>query len=178
MHLRYGYLNAYRNNSDDVMIRPAALDDVPAIRAIAIDTEMFDTDGATFVDDVVAGILDSTLSDHHFVVAEGPDGTVIGAAYYAPEPFSDRLWNLYFLAVRPGEQGRSIGATLVDHVERHLQLAGPDMAQVLIVETSSTDQYARTREFYPKQGFVEEARIRRFYGPDDDKVVYWKPLIG
>jgi ribosomal protein S18 acetylase RimI-like enzyme len=158
------------------MIRPAEVNDVPAIKTIAVDTNMFDADSADFVDDVVAGILDGTLHDHRFVVCEGSAGNVIGAAYFAPEPFSDRMWNLYFIAVHPSQQGNGIGSTLIDHVERHLQQAGPDSAQVLIVETSSTDQYARTREFYPKQGYVEEARIRRFYGPDDDKVVYWKAL--
>ena len=86
------------------------------------------------------------------------------------------MWNLYFIAVHPKHQGNDIGGALLDHVEGHLRQAGPDTAQVLIVETSSTERYARTREFYPKQGYVEEARIRRFYGPDDDKVVYWKLL--
>lgn len=157
-------------------IRDARQNDVSAITTIAVETEMFDADGATFVDDVVTGILDGTLSDHHFLVTEGSNGSVVGAAYFAPEPFSDRMWNLYFIAVHPSHQGKGIGGALVDHVERHLRRAGPDTSQVLIVETSSTDQYARTREFYPKQGYVEEARIRRFYGPDDDKVVYWKRL--
>ena len=150
--------------------------DIPAIKTIAIDTEMFDVEGASFVDDVVTGILDGSWQDHRFVVNEAADGSVIGAAYFAPEPFSDRMWNLYFIAVHPSQQGNGIGAALLDHVERHLREAGPDAAQVLIVETSSTDQYARTREFYPKQGYVEEARVRRFYGPQDDKVVYWKAL--
>ena len=157
-------------------IRPANPNDVPTIKTIAVDTEMFDTDGAAFVDEVVTGVLDGTLHDHHFVVSEGSDGTVIGAAYFAPEPFSDRMWNLYFIAVHPTRQGHGIGAALLDHVEGHLRRVGPDAAQVLIIETSSTDQYARTREFYPKQGYVEEARIRRFYGPADDKVVFWKLL--
>ena len=53
---------------------------------------------------------------------------------------------------------------------------GPETAQVLLVETSSTGQFARTRELYPQRGFVEEARIRRYYGPGDDKVVFWKSL--
>lgn len=83
---------------------------------------------------------------------------------------------MYFIAVHPSQHGNGIGGALIDHVEGELRRAGPDTAQVLIVETSSTDQYARTREFYRRQGYVEEARIRRFYGPDDDKVVYWKPL--
>lgn len=150
--------------------------DIPAIKTIAIDTAMFDVEGAAFVDDVVTGILDGPVHDHHVVVDEAADGSVTGAAYFAPEPFSDRMWNLYFIAVHPSQQGNGVGAALLDHVEHHLRQAGPDAAQVLIVETSSTDQYTRPREFYPKQGYVEEARIRRFYGPDDDKVVYWKRL--
>ena len=157
-------------------IRPAELSDIPAVKRIAIDTKMFDVTGAGWVDDVLAGIDDGTLHDHHFVVTEAADGTLVGAAYFAPEPFSDRMWNLYFIAVHPNEQGSGIGGALLDHVESHLRAAGPETAQVLIVETSSTDQYARTREFYPKQGYTEEARIRRFYGPDDDKVVFWKLL--
>ena len=157
-------------------MRPAAANDVPAIKTIAVDTKMFDVEGASFVDDVVAGIIEGTLNDHHFVVSEGSDGTVNAAAYFAPEPFSDRMWNLYFIAVHPSRQGNGIGRALLDHVESHLRQAGPDAAQVLIVETSSTDQYARTRDFYSKQGYTEEARIRRFYGADDHKVIYWKLL--
>lgn len=103
-------------------------------------------------------VLAGTLHDHHFVVQEA-DGAVVGAAYYAHEPLSDRMWNLYFIAVSPSRQGQGIGAALLDHVERELRQAGPDTAQVLIVETSSTDQYALTRAFYPKQGYVEEGRI-------------------
>ena len=157
-------------------IRPAEPMDVPAIKTIAIDTKMFDAEGAAFVDDVVTGILGGSMQDHHFVVLEAAGGAVIGAAYYAPEPFSDRMWNLYFIAVHPSRQGHGGGAALLDHVEHHLKKEGPEVAQVLIAETSSTDQYTRTRDFYPKQGYVEAARIRRFYGPDDDKVVYWKML--
>jgi len=150
--------------------------DIDTIKTIAIETRMFSADDAGFVDDVLAGVLDGSLPDHHFLVHETDDGTVTGAAYYAPEPFSDRMWNLYFIAVSPTQHGQGTGGALIDHVERELRRAGPDAAQVLIVETSSTDQYTRTREFYPKHGYVEEARIRRFYGPDDNKVVYWKQL--
>ena len=157
-------------------VRPATSMDIDAIKTIAIETRMFSADDAEFFDDVVAGVLDGSLLDHRFLVREADDGTVVGAAYYAPEPFADRVWNLYFIAVSPSQHGQGIGGALIDHVEHELRRAGPDVAQVLIVETSSTEQYARTREFYPKHGYVEEARIRRFYGPEDNKVVYWKLL--
>ena len=38
-------------------------------------------------------------------------------------------------------------------------------------------QYARTRHFYSTIGYVEEARVREFYGPGDDKVIFWKSLL-
>ena len=65
---------------------------------------------------------------------------------------------------------------LIEHVERELRGRGDDVARVLIVETSSTDQYVLTRAFYRNHGYDEEARIRQFYGPEDDKVVFWKSL--
>ena len=158
------------------MIRPATIDDVEAIKVIAVETDMFSPEDVGFVDEMLGSALDGALEDHCWLVHEDSAGAVIGAAYYAPEPFSDRMWNLYFISVTPDRQGHGIGGALIGRVEAQLRERGPDAAQVLIVETSSTDQYARTREFYPKRGFVEEARIRRFYGPDDDKVVFWKSL--
>lgn len=157
-------------------IRAALLDDVDTIKHIAVATDMFGADEAGFFDDMVGGALGGTLDDHHWLVHVDDDGHVDGVAYYAPEPFSDRMWNLYFIAVTPNRQGAGIGGVLLSRVEADLRGRGADVAQVLVVETSSTDRYARTREFYPRHGYVEEARIRRFYGPTDDKVVFWKSL--
>ena len=157
-------------------IRPAMSADITTIKAIAVESDMFGFSETGFVDETVAGVIDGSLDDHHWLVSESDDGRVNGAAYYAPEPFADRMWNLYFIAVSPTWQGSGVGGLLVQRLESGLLQRGPEHAQSLIVETSSTDQYARTREFYPKHGFVEEARIRRFYGPNDDKVVFWKLL--
>lgn len=157
-------------------IRAATAADIAAIKDLAIDTAMFSVTEAEFVDGLVTGFVDGSLVDGHVVVHEGNQGQVIAAAYYGPEPAGDRVWNLFFLAVTPSEQGDGVGAALTSYVEQTLRQRGPGDAQVLLVETSSTDQYARTRDFYVKQGFIEEARIRRFWGPADDKVTYWKAL--
>ena len=157
-------------------IRAAIATDIEAIKTIAVETDMFSADDVGFVGGAVTGVGDVALGNHRWLVAENDDATVIGAAYYAPEPFSDRMWNLYFISVTPARQGSGIGGMLIDHVESELRQRGPGAAQVLIVETSSTDQYAQNRRFYPKHGFVEAARIRQFYGPDDHKVVFWKSL--
>ena len=137
---------------------------------------MFGPDDVGFFDEMINGFLDGTLNDNHWLVVEHRS-RVVAAAYYAPEPFADRMWNLYFISVAPDHQGHGTGGRLLDHVEQQVRASGGDIARVLVVETSSTDQYARTRDFYLQHDYDEEARIRQFYGPDDDKVVFWKSLV-
>ncbi len=97
----------------------------------------------------------------------------MGVAYFAPEPYAYGTWNLYFIAVHPDRQGEGRGATLLRHVEQTLAARG---ARVLLVETSGVPNFERTRAFYRKQGYDEEARIREFYKAGDDKVIFRKAL--
>ncbi|MGI9052982.1 MAG: GNAT family N-acetyltransferase [Ilumatobacteraceae bacterium] len=80
------------------------------------------------------------------------------------------------LAVRPGQHRAGLGSTLVAQVEDALRSRGAAVARVLIVETSSLDGYERARSFYRQLGYDEEAHIREFYGPGDDKIAFWKAL--
>jgi ribosomal protein S18 acetylase RimI-like enzyme len=129
-------------------------------------------------DEMLRNHLDGTLGQHRWIVAEDSAGRVAGAAYYAPEPFADRVWNLYFLAVHPQRQRSGIGTTLVSHAWQSLRSAGEQAARVLIVETSSTNDHEAARRLYDREGFEREARVREFYGPGNDKIVFWKSLLG
>lgn len=157
-------------------IRPATSDDLGRIKQIAVAAKMFTTDEVEFFDEMIHGFVDASLEGHQWLTIESAEGDVVAAAQFAPEPFADRMWNLYFIAVDPDHQGAGQGTALMDHVENDLRQRGDKEARTLIVETSSTDQYALTREFYAGLGYVEEARIRDFYGPDDNKVVFWKSM--
>lgn len=166
-------------------IRPATRDDQAAVVELARGNLMFGEDeiggfAAAFADSV-DGAADGhrwfvSVSDAEEAAGAGGAGRIVAAAYLAPEPFADRLWNLYFIAVDPSWHGRGVGSALIGHVEELLRAAGEAQARVLLVETSSTGQYEATRAFYLARGFDEEARIREFYGPGDDKVVFWKRL--
>ena len=48
--------------------------------------------------------------------------------------------------------------------------------RLLLVETSGLGSFDLTRQFYRKNGYDEEARIRDYYGPGDDKVIFRKAL--
>ena len=159
-------------------LRAAVPDDAPQIHRIALDNGMFEPDEMGLFDEMLGGFFSGDLEDHYWLVAEDGEGsgTIAAAAYFAPEPFSDRLWNLYFIATAPAQQSSGAGTQLIEAVEGRLSAMGSSKARVLLVDTSSLGEYDQARAFYSARGFVEEARIRDFYGPGDDKVTFWKQI--
>lgn len=101
------------------------------------------------------------------------DGTPTAIAYCAPEPMADGTWNLLLIAVHPDRQSAGIGAQMMAYIEDKL---AAEEVRVLLVETSGTDEFIRTRHFYSQLGYTEEARIRDYYSAGDDKIVFHKYL--
>ncbi|MEM7412192.1 MAG: GNAT family N-acetyltransferase [Myxococcota bacterium] len=140
--------------------------------SIAETSGLFDADELEEVRQTLAAYLAGSLGDdHRWVVHDAGDPT--GVAYFAPEAFGVGVWNLYMLAVLPDQRGTGHGAALVEHVEAATAAAG---ARILLIETSGTPPFERTRTFYDSLGYTAEARIRDYYAPGDDKVIYWKSL--
>lgn len=156
-------------------IRAVEREDIEPIIRLAIDNQMFGPDEVGFLGDTISGHLDGALPDDRWFIAE-TQGRRTGAAYVAPEPFGHLVWNLYFIATEPSGHGQGVGSLLISAVEQHLKHLGAERAQVLIVETSATDQYARARGFYDARGFANVSTIRDYYGPGDAKVTFWKAI--
>jgi ribosomal protein S18 acetylase RimI-like enzyme len=73
--------------------------------------------------------------------------------------------------VDPSLHGAGIGTILMEEVERRL---AREHARLIIVETSSRADYAATRAFYQRRGYSEAARLRDFYAPGDDRIIFIK----
>lgn len=111
-------------------------------------------------------------SSYHFLGAF--DGSsLVGFACHGPTPATDRTHDLYWIAVDPRAQGAGAGTRLLAAVERRL---ADDAARLLIVETSGREQYAPTRAFYRARGYTQAARVRGFYAPGDDRILFTKRL--
>jgi len=153
-------------------IRPVEPGDVPALKAVIDGTDLFPS---ALLDDMLAGFLAGEGGDELWFMANGaPDGAgPIAVAFAAPERMTSGTWNLYLIAVHPDCQSRGVGAALVRHVEHTLAARG---VRVLLVETSGLPGFARTRAFYQREGYAEEARIRAFYAAGEDKITFWKAL--
>jgi ribosomal protein S18 acetylase RimI-like enzyme len=100
---------------------------------------------------------------------------LIAFACYGPTPGTDRTFDLYWIAVDRAAQGTGCGTLLLSEVERRLEALH---ARMLVVETSSRSDYDATRGFYLRRDYVEAARVRGFYAPDDDRIILTKRLAG
>lgn len=115
------------------------------------------------------GISAQTL-DYEFVGAFDAE-QLVGYACFGATPSTDRTYDLYWIAVHPSAQRGGVGAALMSEVERRIEQR---RARLLVIETSSRDDYQPTRRFYHKRGYEESARLRDFYAPGDDRVVLTK----
>ena len=149
-------------------IRPAQRPDIPAIKSVVEDAELFPPG---MLDDMIAGYFEETTRDIWFVAVA--DGQVVGFGYCEPERMTSGTWNLLAIGILARYRGRGIGAAMMRYLENHLRTGD---GRVLIVETMGTPAYARTRAFYAANGYTEEARIREFYEAGGDKIVFWKHL--
>ncbi|MEW6363970.1 MAG: GNAT family N-acetyltransferase [Acidobacteriota bacterium] len=112
-------------------------------------------------------------TDYEIYIAEDPPARIAGYICYGPVPLTQGVYDLYWIAVSQEVQGQGIGKALLTFMEE--SLAGRRARKVMI-ETSSTGGYLGTRAFYERNGYREIARIRDFYRPGDDKVIFSREL--
>ncbi|HEY4760124.1 MAG TPA: GNAT family N-acetyltransferase [Thermoguttaceae bacterium] len=114
------------------------------------------------------------LSGYFFIFAVRDERT-LGYACYGPISLTAASYDLYWIVVDKTCQGQKIGKALMAESEKLVRAAG---GRKIYIETSNRNQYAPTRKFYLRCGYRQEALLKDFYAPGDDKVIYAKSLIG
>ncbi len=106
-------------------------------------------------------------------VAARDGDQLLGYAIWGNTPCTRGTFDLYWIAVDVGRHSKGVGQKLMDFAERDMRQRG---GRLCIIETSGLPMYDKTRSFYLKLGYLEEARIRGYYGPGDDRVIYTRAL--
>jgi ribosomal protein S18 acetylase RimI-like enzyme len=153
-------------------LRALGAGDRSRVRDIVVATGSFRDDEV----DVALEVFDATYAsatpdDYEFVGVDDDGGSLVGYACFGPTPCTDRTYDLYWIAVHPSAQGAGAGSRLLADVEQRLVARS---ARLLVIETSSRQDYAATRRFYEGRGYTESATIRDFYAPGDHRVIYSK----
>ena len=121
------------------------------------------------------GLRASTLPGASLPSSPFPLPALLGFACFGATMDTDRTYDLYWIAVDRAAQGTGCGSVLLAEVERRLEALH---ARMLVIETSSRSDYTATRGFYLERGYVEAARVREFYAPQDDRIILTKRLAG
>ncbi len=156
-----------------VKIRPMTDADKPAVMKMLHATPEF----KPFEVAIAEELIDCYLQDHHesgyhILVAE-VDSAPVGYICYGPNPLTEGTWDMYWQAVVRDRQGQGIGKALTEGAETEIRKA---LGRLVIIETSSTPAYEKTRRFHIHNGYEVIGRIPEFYAAGDDKVILYKRL--
>src|SRR5262249_12798666 len=120
------------------MIRPTVPEDSAAIMHLTKVTGVFKPIEIEALKEVLDDYFDSNHALGHQCVTDEEHGTILGYAYYAPTPMTDRTWHLFWIAVTKETQAKGVGGKLLRHVEEAIRKAG---GRMLLIETSTLPHY-------------------------------------
>lgn len=157
------------------MLRPMAKADRQPVLDLIRSTGFFTPGEIQVAEELIDIYLNNPEQrDYYIVVVENERGQVAGYMTYGPTPLTEGTWDLYWIAVAPEAQGRGYGQRLVGWLEDEVK---KNKGRLVLIETSSQPKYQPTRRFYEKLGYTEVARIRDFYRPGDDRVIFGKYFL-
>jgi GNAT superfamily N-acetyltransferase len=55
---------------------------------------------------------------------ESHAGPPVGWSYFAADPYAERVWNVWWISVRPSRQGEGVGQAILSHVEQASAASG------------------------------------------------------
>lgn len=162
----------------EMKVRPAEERDRERIRQILVATTRFSDEEVGWAMDLVDQSFDHPDRGEYLVhVLEepdsGPNRAVQGYVCYGPTPKTEGVFDLYWIAVDPAQQGLGFGQILLRFVENEVRRQS---GRMLLIETRSRTSFEPTIRFYERSGYQEITRIKDFYRIEDDKLVFCKKL--
>ena len=159
-------------------IRPVEARDRERIHEILVGVQRFTVEEVDCAIELVDSAIDHPEKGDYLVhVLEEPDSgpkrRIQGYVCFGATPLTDRVYDLYWIAVDPDQQGRGFGQLLLRFVENEVRR---QRGRMLLIETSSKESYGPTLRFYERSGYDEISRIKDFYRVEDDKVIFCKKL--
>jgi len=155
-----------------MLIRKFEKSDIEQLAEIVRATKVFheeEVDVAIELMEIAANEKDQ--KDYLLYSSVDESGTLQGYYCIGPTPMTKSTFDLYWIAVHPRMHRKNIGRDLLSHCEQQVREMG---GTLLVVETSSQPKYEPTRKFYLRYQYKEEARIKDYYAPGDDLVIYTK----
>ncbi|MDH4319160.1 MAG: GNAT family N-acetyltransferase, partial [Desulfobulbaceae bacterium] len=153
----------------------AMAEDVDRVEKLVRITGFFHEEEVAVAKELVEETLHKGDAAGYYYVFAEHYGRLVGYTCYGPIPCTKSAFDVYWIAVHPDYQGRGVGRQLIDLTEIKIKQLGGDR---IYVDTSQSIQYASTRAFYERCGYLLESLLVDFYAPGDGKAIYCKKMVG
>lgn len=155
----------------NIEIRPMLKQDEAPVMRILEDTGMFTPAEIEVAAELIGIYLNKPEQKDYtiYTAVDKNDSAVSGYVCFGPTPATESTFDLYWIAVAPAKQRYGIGKALLNFTERETYKKG---GRLMIIETSSREKYAPTQNFYLRNGYTVEARIKDFYAEGDDRLIF------
>ncbi len=151
------------------MLRQLNLADKEKMLSLISDSGMFAEEEVSYMAETFEATQDSAL----WFGAFNQEEQMTGVAYCVEMEMTNATWNVLMLCVHPEYHRQGIGKALMVLMEQTLQ---QQSQRLLIVETSSTDDFATARQFYSAIGYEQQGTIKHYYDQNDHKETFIKLL--
>ncbi len=98
---------------------------------------------------------------------------VLGYVSFGPTPLTESTYDLYWIAVDKSKHRGGVGKKLLKFTEEEIVRRG---GRMLLIETSSQETYGGTIQFYERTGYELVGKIKEYYKPGDDKLIFAKRM--
>jgi ribosomal protein S18 acetylase RimI-like enzyme len=154
-------------------IRPMVSSDKSPIMEILRNTPEFKPAEVIVAGELIDSYLQQGTASGYYLLTAVDDSTVQGYVCFGDTPLTEGTWDVYWIAVSHDNQGKGIGYALMSAIEDTIKKHN---GRLIIIETSSTPEYEKTRRFYHRIGYTIICRIPNYYMPGDDLVIFQKIL--
>ncbi|MFA5291892.1 MAG: GNAT family N-acetyltransferase [Phycisphaerae bacterium] len=101
------------------------------------------------------------------------ENKVAGWVCFGETPCTLGTYDIYWIAVDPDFQKQHIGSQLLAFAEKEIS---SQKGRLAVIETSGSEKYKSTQNFYIKNGYRQAACVDDFYAPGDPKLIFTKAL--
>ncbi|MGI8402476.1 MAG: GNAT family N-acetyltransferase, partial [Gemmatimonadaceae bacterium] len=98
---------------------------------------------------------------------------VMGYVCFGPTPLTASTFDLSWIAVDKLKHRGGVGKKMLKFTEEETVRRG---GRMLLIETSSQETYSGTIQFYERSGYELVGKVKEYYKPGDDKLIFAKRL--
>jgi ribosomal protein S18 acetylase RimI-like enzyme len=106
-----------------------------------------------------------------FTCIEANEHVAVG--FCTKEKLTNETYNLLAIGVSKAHQRKGIASKMIHFIEDHLKAKG---SRMLIIETSSVDEFKQARKLYEKLNYTQLAQVKDFWDDNDHKLIFGKKL--